>query len=69
MLAVLRKKSQITLPKEIVDRLSLQEGDSFEVVESGGLITLTPVVIYPKKKVDAIRGRLEEAKARIAAVE
>ena len=31
MIIELRKKSQITLPKEIVKNLNLHEGDKFEV--------------------------------------
>lgn len=49
MIIELRKKSQITLPKEIVKELNLLEGDKFEISVVNGLITLEPVAIYPKE--------------------
>ena len=49
MIIELRKKSQITLPKEIVKELNLLEGDKFEINVVNGLITLEPVAIYPKE--------------------
>ncbi|MDR1541132.1 MAG: AbrB/MazE/SpoVT family DNA-binding domain-containing protein [Clostridiales bacterium] len=66
MLAELRQKSQITIPKEIVAKLGLHEGDKLEVTEQDGAIFLMPVVVYPKKYVDELRGEIEEAKAKIA---
>jgi AbrB family looped-hinge helix DNA binding protein len=49
MIIELRKKSQITLPKEIVKELNLIEGDKFEINIINGLITLEPVAVYPKE--------------------
>ena len=49
MIIELRKKSQITLPKEIVKNLNLQEGDKFEVSIENGTIKLEPVAVYPKE--------------------
>ena len=49
MIIELRKKSQITLPKEIVKNLNLQEGDKFEVTIENGCIRFEPVSIYPKE--------------------
>ena len=46
MLVELRKKSQITLPKEIVNKLNLVEGDKFEVSVENGVIKLEPVAVY-----------------------
>ena len=46
MIIELRKKSQITLPKEIVKNLNLQEGDRFEVSIENGSIKLEPVAVY-----------------------
>ena len=34
MLAELRKKAQVTIPKELVDKLGLPEGDKFDVFET-----------------------------------
>ena len=49
MIIELRKKSQITLPKEIVNELNLLEGDKFEVTIENGVIKLEPVAIYSKR--------------------
>lgn len=49
MIIELRKKSQITLPKEIVNQLNLQEGDKLEISIENGCIKLEPVAVYPKE--------------------
>lgn len=49
MIIELRKKSQITLPKEIVMKLNLQEGDKFDVSIENGCIKLEPVAVYSKE--------------------
>lgn len=49
MIIELRKKSQITLPKEIVKELNLQEGDKFEISIEDGIIKLVPVAVYSKE--------------------
>ena len=67
MLTELRAKSQITIPKDIVKRLGLAEGDKLEVVEKNGVIELMPVAVYPKKYLDELRGEIEQAKASVAA--
>ena len=69
MLAELRSKSQITIPKELVDKLGLSEGDKFELFEKDGMICVMPVVVYPKKYLDALREEIEETKAKIASGE
>ncbi len=56
MIIELRKKSQITLPKEIVKELSLKQGDQFEITVDEGTIKLEPVAMYSKKYLK----RLEE---------
>ena len=69
MLAELRQKSQLTIPKEIVAKLGLNEGDKLEVSEKNGMITIMPVALYPKKYLDELRGEIETAKAKIASGE
>ena len=69
MLAELRAKSQITIPKEIVDRLGLSEGDKLEVYEKDGIICIIPVTVYPKKYLDELRDEIEATKVKIAAGE
>ena len=66
MLAELRTKSQVTIPKELVTKLGIREGDKFEIMEKDGVIQLIPVVVYPKKFVDELRTEIDEVKAKIA---
>jgi AbrB family looped-hinge helix DNA binding protein len=35
---------QVTLPKELVDRLNLSEGDELELYEKDGMICIVPVI-------------------------
>ena len=67
MLTELRTKSQITIPKDIVARLGLHEGDKLEIVEKDGTIQIMPVAVYPKKYLDELRSEINETKAKIAA--
>ena len=69
MLAELRQKSQITIPKEIIVKLGLSEGDKLDIFEQDGTICMMPVVVYPKKYLDELRGDIDEAKAKIASGE
>jgi len=69
MLAELRQKSQITIPKEIIVKLGLSEGDKLDIFERDGTICMLPVVVYPKKYLDELRGELSEVKAKIASGE
>ena len=47
MLVELKAKSQVTIPKDIVNSMELNQGDQFEVIEDNGKIVLVPVAIYP----------------------
>ena len=67
LLAELRQKSQITIPKEIVAKLGLSEGDKLEINEKDGMITIMPVLVYPKKYLDELHDEINDAKAKIAA--
>ena len=69
MLAELRQKSQLTIPKEIVEKLRLAEGDKLEIYEQDGIICMMPVVVYPKKYIDRLLNDVEEIKRSIAAGE
>ena len=63
MIINLRKKSQITIPKDIVDELNLQEGDHLEVSIKDGAIIIEPVAVYSKsyiKKIEDTVMRLNE---------
>lgn len=54
MIIDLRKKSQITIPKEIVAQLSLQEGDHLDASVKDGVIILEPVAVYSKSYIKKI---------------
>ncbi len=69
MLAELRQKSQITIPKEIIIKLGLSEGDKLDVIERDGTICMLPVVVYPKKYLDELRSEVDGVKAKIASGE
>jgi antitoxin PrlF len=45
--AVLRKKHILTIPRDVVDRMHLEEGDEFIVTEEEGRIVLTPALSIP----------------------
>lgn len=66
MLAELRPKSQITIPKELVEKLGLSEGDKLEIYEKDGVICIMPVSVYPKKYLDELKDEIEDTKAKIA---
>lgn len=61
MLIELRKKSQITIPKEIVNELNLEEKDQLEISVKNGVIMIEPVAVYSKSYIQ----KLEETVMRI----
>lgn len=65
MLAELRTKSQITIPKDIIVKLGLNEGDKLEITEKDGVISIMPVVVYPKKYVDSLRDEVNQVKENL----
>ncbi len=65
MIAELRAKAQITVPREIVSQLGLNEGDKFEVSVQNGAIHLIPVAVYPKDYVEKLEAQVREAKSLI----
>jgi AbrB family looped-hinge helix DNA binding protein len=50
MITALREKSQITLPKEVVDELEIKKGDNLEIVVQDGKIIITPVLVIDKSQ-------------------
>lgn len=65
MLAELRPKAQITIPREIIVKLGLSEGDTFDIFEKDGMICIMPVVAYPKKYLNELRDEIGLLKSRI----
>lgn len=66
MLAELRRKSQITIPKEIIVKLGLSEGDKLEIFEKDGSICIMPAAVYPKKYLDELQEEIRNVKANLA---
>lgn len=69
MLAELRQKSQITIPKEIIRQLGLSEGDQLDISLKDGSICIMPVAVYPKKYLDELREEIENVKEKITSGE
>lgn len=65
MLVELKAKSQVTIPKEIVSLMDLNQGDKFEIIEESGRIVLIPLEVYPKNVIDELKASVEEIKASI----
>ncbi len=58
MIIELRQKSQITIPSELIKKLSLKSGDKFEISIKKGALILTPVTVYPKNYVEELEKEL-----------
>ncbi|MBG9984241.1 AbrB/MazE/SpoVT family DNA-binding domain-containing protein [Aerococcaceae bacterium DSM 111022] len=65
MLVELKAKSQVTIPKEIVNSLELSQGDQFEVIEDNGKIILMPVSVYPEHVIQSLKDSVNEIKKSI----
>jgi AbrB family looped-hinge helix DNA binding protein len=61
MIIELRKKSQVTIPKELVNQLNLQEGDNLDISIKDGVIIIEPVAVYAKSYIQ----KLEDTVMRI----
>lgn len=61
MIIELRKKSQVTIPKDIITELNLAEGDHLDISIKDGAIIIEPVAIYSKSYIQ----KLEETVMRI----
>lgn len=65
MLVELKFKSQVTIPKDIVNSMELSQGDQFEVMEDDGKIVLVPVAVYPEKIIKNLKAEVKEIKESI----
>lgn len=66
MLIKLRQKGQITIPKEIINKLGLSIKDQLEIVEKNGTIYMIPVVTYPKSYLNKLKNEIVDVKDKIA---
>jgi AbrB family looped-hinge helix DNA binding protein len=62
MIAELKAKSQVTIPKSVVSELGLAQGDLFDVVVEDGNVVFVPVVTYPKAKIAELSQISQKAK-------
>ena len=69
MLTELLPNSKVTIPKDIIVRLGLSEGDTLDIYEKDGTICIMPVIIYPKKYMDDLRKEIDDVKAKLASDE
>ena len=69
MLAELRQKAQITIPREIIIKLGLSEGDKLDVFEKDGSICMMPVTVYPSKYLEELKEEIGDIKSKIASGE
>ena len=65
MLVEIRQKSQITIPKDIVVNLGLNEGDKLDIFEKDGEIRMMPVVVYPKNYTNELQDEINVIKNKI----
>lgn len=66
MLAELKDKSQVTIPKAVVRKLGLKRGDMFDVVVHDGVVMMVPVVVYPKAKAEELEALAASARESAA---
>lgn len=59
LITELRQKSQITIPKGIVRKLNLNEGDKLEIFEQDGVIHIIPVAVYPIGYIESLEREIE----------
>ena len=59
MLTELRRKSQVTIPKGIVTKLNLKEGDNLEIYEKDGEIRIVPGSVYPIGYIEGLKKEIE----------
>ena len=67
MLTKLCQKSKITIPKELIDKLGLLEGDALEIYEQDGIICIEPVAVYPESYIAKLQKDVEEIKRKVVA--
>lgn len=62
MLLTLRDKNQLTLPKEIIEKLGLHKDDTLNVVLENDKIVITPVTVVETKLLDELKEAFEDIK-------
>ncbi len=63
MITDMKAKSLVAIPPQIAKKLNLKKGDLFEVTVVEGNLLLVPIVIKPKKYVEAMEKELYKFQA------
>jgi antitoxin MazE len=50
MITQLRRRSQVTLPSEVVKKMKLQEGDNLDIVVEDDRIVIKPVLVIDRSQ-------------------
>ena len=58
MITDMKAKSLVAIPPQIAKKLNLKKGDLFEITVVEGNLLLVPIVIKPKKYVEAMEKEL-----------
>lgn len=65
MLVEIKAKWQVTIPKDFVQSMELNQGDQFEVTEDNRKIVLVPVAVYPEHVIRSLKAEVKEIKESI----
>jgi len=65
MIINLKQKSQVTIPKKIVEKLRLKVGDKISIEEKGGRLILSPVAIVPRDQAWFYSPKWQEGEAEV----
>lgn len=55
----------MTIPKDFVQSMELNQGDQFEVTEDNRKIVLVPVAVYPEHVIRSLKAEVKEIKESI----
>jgi len=69
MLTKMKEKSQVTIPKPLVDDLGLKPGDSLDAFVTDGAITLVPMELFPRPVIKKVIANVSAAEKDITARE
>ena len=64
-----QKGADILIPKEIIVKLGLSEGDKLNIFEKDGSICLMPVAVYPKKYLNELKEEINSVKSKLSSGE
>lgn len=65
MVIKVEKGFKITIPKEIVTKLGIKEGDKIEITEKDGVIQIIPIAVYSKEYIESLKEQIDSIKSKI----